>query len=320
MSEAADPRIQQVRNLIDKGYEALRRGSPEVTHQYFWDAHRLAESSQDDSAIGSAWLALADNAMHYFPGDVEISPLDLRVDYCEQALERFRVCDDRQGISDCLRMLAVADDPALKEHRLAESLRIAREVKFHKGIANTLCTMAGTAAIRSADSEAIELLHEAMDHAELAQDDCCLYRVHGLFGLVLEDTAERRAHFEVNLEMNRHHGWTDSELRCLMCLETLGCDPDDLDRREAYLGEALPLARQLGQGSLLRVVLSSLAEIAQKRGNETLAKQLETEADEASPPIEASPEFLEAIENGDVHGVINSVLAEHDDQDQSLDG
>jgi tetratricopeptide (TPR) repeat protein len=284
--------LEKARALLERGRVARREGREELAHSFYMQSLNLCRGQRNWLGEAAALADLADLAIHYNPTDQ--NPFSRRKDLAEEALAIYRELDDKRGTARCLRLLSTVTPREEAIRLLEESLTLAREEGYKKGIAASF-EMLG----------ALHAVHEFEKGVAFQEESLALYReiddregeTQVLFGLAVSymvaDPARSRYYGEAALALCRALGRKRIVARMLALLA--GPHLDD-ETKIAYRTECREICREIGDPIGEASSLRDLAQIAEKRGELARARALSAEADQIFPETVIDPELLKEFE------------------------
>lgn len=252
---------EKARMLAEQGAQACRDGLEQAAFGYYVQSLNLYRGLDDRPNIVRILVHLS-----YLSGWADFGDgLDMfqrRQKLGEEAIPLAREIGDKALLAKTLCAFSFGDEA---QAMLEESIALAEASGDKAVLASALSALAkqtalleavapaeagGGADSRTLNEHALSLYEELGDQSGMAAV---------LFSLAIgADRAQKRAYLERALELRRAQGDKRRIYELLTLLQT-SCDPEDLDRREAYTLEALELAREFGDALWQEGRLNTLA-------------------------------------------------------------
>ena len=302
------PPSEKARSLAEMARQARMDGQDQAAYHYYSQSLHLYRGLEDRPNIVRSLIRLA-----YLTGWADFGDgLDMitrRNRLGDEALPLAREIGDPALLAEALCAFSAGQPVQLAVSMLEESVLLAEASGDKSLLALSLSRLGNTTALlqdhehaRQLNERALELYREVGDKSGIAGM---------LFSLSIRAQGqEQEALLLEALELNRQLGAKKRMAEILMRLESL-CDPQDLDRREAYNQEALELCRAFGSPIWEADRLNRLAEIARCRGNIARAEALERESKtvyeepEVDPAVEAA--LKAAFAGGDADKALEAI-------------
>ncbi len=271
LTEGYSPVDRSVEELLSDGWKARDVERPDVAHRKFARALAMSRERGDKQGIGHSLLALANNAawFHPVPTNDLADTLQLRKELCEEALGVFRELNDERGICKTLLLLGTVpfvQDPSDEGFRdgvttCQYALEIAQRLGDEQLTAQASIDLAKQLRIGGHKEEAVAYTKQGVEIArELGDKRLLVYGLYThLFGFDFEGE-ERLAVYEELFALCRELGQKGDLVRSLL-IGAQTADDLPVGRRVEYLREALSVARELGDTSLIQICQATLADL-----------------------------------------------------------
>lgn len=276
---STDDTLSDLRNnaarLLQLGWQAREIDQPGYAHWLFQQSLEAAESSGDARGTARAILALADNAVLFYPSDDE-NTFERYERLARAALEHFREIGDDEGIADAQRLLAPMLPQQEGVREFEESIALARRIGYSSGIILGLLRL-GQLVVIADRKQGLGFMREALEIARQMDRKRDIAQVLVSIGMLSDEgPAERRALFEEAHALYRELGSKGSLARTLQ-MAARSCGGLDLDSDDALLEESLALCRELDSAAMEASCLRQMARIAEQRGDQPRSQALDAE-------------------------------------------
>lgn len=294
--------LARANTVYDLAQQARTAGEYGQAHGFFKTA--LKRYDQAGDARGRARCLLGMSALSGWITPESDEPCyfgqpDPRV---SEALDIFRRLNDAEGVASALRQVATHQPPDQALATLEKAIALSQSVGDRRGEAagwerlgsHLALTDQNDARSLAGKEKALALFRELGDKPGMAQT---LFSLS--VSLMRGDPIRRLAVLEETLALFRETGDRQGASQVLGMLEMHPALADDLDRREAYLREAIALDRARGSRISEAQHLRRLADIARRRGDGAEAVHLRALANALSAEPKIDPAFIEAVESRD---------------------
>ena len=248
----------------------------ERAHQFFYESLKIAQAQGDKRSEAHAFLALADNALHYCPEN-DTNAWDCREWYSRRSLEVFKEIGDRERIADSLVMLAGQVEYQETIRLLEESIAISREVGYAKGMVMGLVRLGLNMGLNGDREHGCQLVRDALKIAQEKETKRMMADVLCSLGILADNGAERLTSFEESIALYRELGLQYRLAETLFKAALLLQWEKRSFKCEEALLEALTIYRKLDDAHGESLCLHQLANIARKRGDNTRATVLDAQ-------------------------------------------
>jgi tetratricopeptide (TPR) repeat protein len=310
LGESAAAVNRPPQELIEEGREARRRGQPELAHESFVAAALAAGEAQNTKYLGRAMVALADNALHFYPHE-NTDVFQVRQVLAERGKEILDSVRDDAGVAQALRVLSSMAAGLAGREMLEESLEISKRLGDTEGVQASLERLGSHLALYGDQEEAIQFKRQSLELARAIGDQERI--AEGLFSLSVGFDGSQEEHRTLLEEAQVLYGILGrkvAEARCLMMCAQLACDESDVARRTEYLERAAQLGREAGDISMYRNCLDILIDLFRQQGNMSKAHSLEEERKPLPKdefPEELVKELEEAFSVSDPETMVSAV-------------
>jgi predicted ATPase/DNA-binding CsgD family transcriptional regulator len=161
-------------------------------------------------------------------------------------------------------------DTAAAPPRIAECLKLFRELDDQRGLARALLVEGWAAPIAGDLERALAAHHDSVEHFLAAGDQAgALLAIAGLgnTALLVGDLAAAAGYNQQGLELARALGDTHSQAQLLEAVGLVALEQGDVERAAAHFRESVPVAQAVGSVELLCYGLVGLAGVARATAN-----------------------------------------------------
>lgn len=261
--------MDQVARLLRSAERTRREGRAEAAYMLLREAYVMAKECEDHRNAAWAAVGLAHNVQSFVPEGVS-NIFDYRQRLCMEAIERFQKDGVERGTASAYRLLSTCVTNMEGKALLEESLTICRRIADWSGVVLSLGALGSRLCVEDRMDEGMRHHRKAIRLARLVNDEEAIANACLSAALCSEDDNEHRQMlFEEAQNIFRRRRLWEGLFRSLQLCAWFACDEGDLERRAAYLEEALHICRQMGNTDREADCLEDLAKIASCRGKPT---------------------------------------------------